>query len=75
MNSTQHKMHKAINDFVNSAEFKSVLSTSITDKKGFYLLNPQVKIIVYLDYEGNFNIDAQSNGEGFAVYKLKISNK
>lgn len=67
------KVFQALADFVQQEEVKKVVSTGKMDP-GYYLLNPQIKISVYLNHQGDLEVRAESNGDnGFTEFKKKYS--
>ena len=73
MNNTHQKILDSVKKLIESDEFKNVLQTSEIEEPSYYLLNPQIKIVAFLNRNKEIILKVDSNGlNGFTEYKKTI---
>jgi hypothetical protein len=76
MKTKHEQIFSALKEIVESKEIKDVLQTSEVDKSSYYLLNPQLKILVFLNRDEEIIVSVGSNGSnGFTEFKKTIPLK
>lgn len=70
MNEIHEKIFNSMKEFIELDEVKKVLETSEVNEPNYYLLNPQVKIMLFLNREKEIIAKFESNGNnGFTTYE------
>lgn len=76
MKTKHEKIFSALQEIAESKEIKQVLETSEVDEPSYYLLNPQLKILIFLNREKELMVHVESNGaNGFTEFKKTIPLK
>lgn len=76
MKKMHEKIFNSMKEFIELDEVKKVLETSEVDEPNYYLLNPQVKIMVFLNRKKEIMAKVESNGNnGFTTFEKTYALK